>query len=188
MVEMGVPGFKCFLIHSGVDEFPAVTRDQVVEALTELKDTGAVLLFHAECEVEEEGGGGGDPDLYSTFLSSRPASMETAAIQLVIDVCRLTGVPCHIVHLSAAAALPLIRAARAEGLPLTVETCHHYLNLTSAEIPARATQYKCCPPIRDEHNQELLWEAVLAGDIDMIVSDHSPCTPDLKLPGKSRLA
>ena len=190
MVEMGVPGFKCFLIHSGVDEFPAVNRDQVVEALMELRDTGAVLLFHAECEVEEDGGGdcGGDPDLYSTFLSSRPASMETAAIQLVIDVCRLTEVPYHIVHLSAASALPLIRAARAEGVQLTVETCHHYLNLTSAEIPARATQYKCCPPIRDEHNQELLWEAVLAGDIDMIVSDHSPCTPDLKLPGKSRLA
>ena len=95
MVEMGVPGFKCFLIHSGVDEFPAVTRAQVLEALTELRDTGAVLLFHAECEVEEEeeedsGEAEGDPDLYSTFLSSRPPSMETAAIQLVIDVCRLT--------------------------------------------------------------------------------------------------
>ena len=193
MVAMGVPGFKCFLIHSGVDEFPAVDRDQVVEALTELRDTGAVLLFHAECEVEEDGGAesgaesGADPDLYSTFLSSRPSSMETAAIQLVVDVCRLTGVPCHIVHLSAASALPLIRAARAEGLQLTVETCHHYLNLSSAEIPPRATQYKCCPPIRDENNQELLWEAVMAGDIDIIVSDHSPCKPDLKLPGKSNI-
>ena len=187
MVEMGVPGFKCFLIHSGVDEFPAVTKPQVLEALLELKDTGAVLLFHAECEVEdEEEKGDGDPDLYSTFLSSRPPSMEMAAIEVVIDVCRQTRVPCHIVHLSAATALPLIRAARAEGLPLTVETCHHYLNLTAAEIPARATQYKCCPPIREEDNQELLWEAVLAGDIDMIVSDHSPCTPDLKLPGKSQ--
>ena len=190
MVEMGVPGFKCFLIHSGVDEFPAVTKPQVLEALLELRDTGAVLLFHAECEVEDEeekGDGEGDPDLYSTFLSSRPPSMEMAAIQVVIDVCRQTRVPCHIVHLSAASALPLIRAARAEGLPLTVETCHHYLNLTAAEIPARATQYKCCPPIREEDNQELLWEAVLAGDIDMIVSDHSPCTPDLKLPGKSNI-
>lgn len=103
----------------------------------------------------------------------------------MVDVCRHTGVPCHIVHLSAASALPLIRAARAEGLRLTVETCHHYLHLTSDLIPARATQYKCCPPIRDQENQELLWGAVLAGDIDMIVSDHSPCTPDLKLPGKS---
>ena len=95
MVEMGVPGFKCFLIPSGVDEFPAVSRAQVLEALTELRETGAVLLFHAECEVEEgeeeeSGEGGGDPDLYSTFLSSRPPSMETAAIQLVIDACRLT--------------------------------------------------------------------------------------------------
>ena len=118
MVEMGVPGFKCFLIHSGVDEFPAVTRPQVLEALLELRDTGAVLLFHAECEVEEEEESGeaeADPDPYSTFLSSRPASMETAAIQVVISVCRETRVPCHIVHLSAATALPLIRAARAEA-------------------------------------------------------------------------
>jgi len=182
MVALGVPGFKCFLIHSGVDEFPAVNREQAMEALKELKNTGATLLFHAECEVDgvDESG---DPAEYKTFLESRPPAMEISAIELVISLCRATLVPCHIVHLSSAEALPLIIAARAEGLPLTVETCHHYLNLVAEEIPARATQYKCCPPIRSRSNQESLWQAVVDGHIDMLVSDHSPCTPDLKKPG-----
>jgi len=112
MIELGVPGFKCFLIHSGVDEFPAVTQEQVEEALIEMKGTEAVLLFHAECEVAEENPDMStpcDPGLYSTFLESRPPAMELRAIQMVIDVCRKTRVPCHIVHLSAAHALPLIR-------------------------------------------------------------------------------
>jgi len=182
MVGLGVPGFKCFLIHSGVDEFPAVNKEQALEALEQLKNTGATLLFHAECEVDGTDDSG-DPAEYNTFLESRPPSMEISAIQLVIDICRSSKVPCHIVHLSAAEALPLIKAARAEGLPLSVETCHHYLNLTAEEIPARATQFKCCPPIRSSINQEALWQAVIDGHIDMLVSDHSPCTPDLKKPG-----
>jgi len=188
MVALGVPGFKCFLIHSGVDEFPAVTRDQARDALVELRDTGATLLFHAECELgleEEALLEVGDPGEYNTFLNSRPPSMELSAIQLVIDICRETRVPCHIVHLSAASALPLVKAAKAEGLPLTVETCHHYLSLAAEEVPVRATQYKCCPPIRGRSNREELWEAVKMGVIDMLVSDHSPCTPDLKRPGHS---
>jgi len=127
----------------------------------------------------------GDPGEYNTFLNSRPPSMELSAIQLVIDICRETRVPCHIVHLSAASALPLVKAAKAEGLPLTVETCHHYLSLAAEEVPVRATQYKCCPPIRGRSNREELWEAVKMGVIDMLVSDHSPCTPDLKRPGHS---
>ena len=182
MVGLGVPGFKCFLIHSGVDEFPAVNREQALEALEQMKNTGATLLFHAECEVDgiDESG---DPAEYKTFLNSRPPAMEISAIELVISLCRTSRVPCHIVHLSSAEALPLIKAARAEGLPLTVETCHHYLNLIAEDIPARATQFKCCPPIRSSANQELLWQAVLGGHIDMLVSDHSPCTPDLKKPG-----
>jgi len=182
MVGLGVPGFKCFLIHSGVDEFPAVNKEQALEALEQLKNTGATLLFHAECEVDGTDDSG-DPAEYNTFLESRPPAMEISAIQLVIDICRSSKVPCHIVHLSAAEALPLIKAARAEGLPLSVETCHHYLNLTAEEIPARATQFKCCPPIRSSINQEALWQAVIDGHIDMLVSDHSPCTPDLKKPG-----
>lgn len=185
MVSAGVPGFKCFLIHSGVDEFPAVTKDDVLTALAQLNGTEATLLFHAEVEVEDgiEAEAGGDPDNYSTFLASRPPSMEVKAIQTVIDCCRVTGVRCHIVHLSAAEALPIIRQAKKDGLPLTVETTHHYLNLEAEEVPARATQFKCCPPVRGKDNQEELWRAVLEGDIDMVVSDHSPCTPDLKQPG-----
>jgi len=188
MVALGVPGFKCFLIHSGVDEFPAVTRDQAREALVELRGTGATLLFHAECELGQEEEAlveVGDPGEYNTFLNSRPPSMELSAIQLVIDICRETRVPCHIVHLSAASALPMVKAAKAEGLPLTVETCHHYLSLAAEEVPVRATQYKCCPPIRGRSNREELWKAVKMGVIDMLVSDHSPCTPDLKRPGLS---
>jgi len=188
MVALGVPGFKCFLIHSGVDEFPAVTRDQAREALVELGGTGATLLFHAECELGQEEEAAlevGDPGEYNTFLNSRPPSMELSAIQLVVDICRETRVPCHIVHLSAASALPMVKAAKAEGLPLTVETCHHYLSLAAEEVPVRATQYKCCPPIRGRSNKEELWEAVKMGVIDMLVSDHSPCTPDLKRPGQS---
>merc|ERR1712106_1128403 len=157
MVGLGVPGFKCFLIHSGVDEFPAVNKEQALEALEQLKNTGATLLFHAECEVDGTDDTG-DPAEYNTFLESRPPSMEISAIQLVIDICRSSKVPCHIVHLSAAEALPLIKAAR-------------------------ATQFKCCPPIRSSINQEALWQAVIDGHIDMLVSDHSPCTPDLKKPG-----
>ena len=109
MIDMGVPGFKCFLIHSGVDEFPAVNEDQVLEALEQMKDTGAVLLFHAECDVGVEEDSASDPGLYSTFLESRPPVMEMTAIDLIISVCRRTRVPCHIVHLSAAGALPVIR-------------------------------------------------------------------------------
>lgn len=184
MVQAGVPGFKCFLIHSGVEEFPCVDEDDLLLALAQLKGTGATLLFHAECEIGSTEEEAGDPSSYSTFLASRPQDMELKAINLIIDLCRRTGVPCHIVHLSAASALPTIRKARGEGIALTVETCHHYLNLNSETIPDRATQYKCCPPIREQANQEELWDAIVQGDIDMVVSDHSPCTPDLKEPGK----
>jgi allantoinase len=114
MVGLGVPGFKCFLIHSGVDEFPAVNEEQAKEALEQLQHTGATLLFHAECEVDGTNDSG-DPAEYKTFLESRPPSMEISAIQLVISLCRSSKVPCHIVHLSAAEALPIIIAARAEG-------------------------------------------------------------------------
>ncbi|XP_023320245.1 allantoinase, mitochondrial [Eurytemora carolleeae] len=183
MVHVGVPGFKCFLIHSGVDEFPAVTEEDLLLALAQLKGTGASLLFHSESETGSEEQTG-DPNNYSTFLLSRPEEMELKAINLIIELARKTRVPCHIVHLSAASALPAIRKARKEGIPLTVETCHHYLNLNSETIPNNATQFKCCPPIREKSNQDQLWEALVQGDIDMVVSDHSPCTPDLKLPGE----
>ncbi|XP_060775756.1 allantoinase, mitochondrial-like isoform X2 [Neoarius graeffei] len=180
MVQAGVVGFKCFLIHSGVDEFPHVSEKDLHAAMKELQGTQSVLLFHAELEVHSSLIKDEDPCEYSTFLRSRPDVMELEAIRTVTQLCLQYQVRCHIVHLSSAKSLELIRGARQAGAPLTVETTHHYLTLNSDNIPSGATQFKCCPPIRDRANQEQLWAALRAGDIDMVVSDHSPCTPNLK--------
>uniref|UniRef100_A0A4W6EZ79 allantoinase n=1 Tax=Lates calcarifer TaxID=8187 RepID=A0A4W6EZ79_LATCA len=166
-----VAGFKCFLIHSGVEEFPHVTNCDLHAAMKQLQGTGSVLL-----QTTEES----DPSQYSTFLESRPDVMEVEAIRTVTELCLQYQVRCHIVHLSSAKPLKLIQKARQAGAPLTVETTHHYLSLCAENIPAGATQFKCCPPIRGSNNQEQLWSALKAGQIDMVVSDHSPCTPDLK--------
>ncbi|XP_062251055.1 allantoinase, mitochondrial isoform X2 [Platichthys flesus] len=180
MIQAGVAGFKCFLIHSGVEEFPHVTDSDLHTALKQLQGTGSVLLFHAELDVEQIIEETDDPCQYSTFLQSRPDIMEIEAIRNVTELCLQYQVRCHIVHLSSAKCLKLIQAARQAGAPLTVETTHHYLTLCAENIPAGATQFKCCPPIRGSENQEQLWSALKAGQIDMVVSDHSPCTPDLK--------
>ncbi|XP_068449341.1 allantoinase, mitochondrial isoform X1 [Clinocottus analis] len=180
MIQAGVAGFKCFLIHSGVEEFPHVTERDLHAAMTQLQGTGSVLLFHAERDVQQTPPKNGDPCQYSTFLQSRPDVMEMEAIRTVTELCLQYQVRCHIVHLSSAGPLELIHEARRAGAPLTVETTHHYLCLCAEDIPAGATQFKCCPPIRGSANQERLWSALKAGQIDMVVSDHSPCTPDLK--------
>ncbi|KAF2895691.1 hypothetical protein ILUMI_10471 [Ignelater luminosus] len=179
LIKAGVVGFKCFMIESGVDEFPFVQPNDIEIAMKTLEKTNSVLAFHAE--MNENTPVIGDPTVYETFLKSRPPSMELKAIATVIALAkRHPNVRTHIVHLSAAEALPLIVDAKKSGLNLTVETCHHYLNFKSEDIPNKATQYKCTPPIRDLKNQQILWEAVKHGILDMIVSDHSPCTPDLK--------
>lgn len=141
-----------------------------------------MLLFHAELETEHiQAETGSDPTLYNTFLESRPQVLETNAIDLVIELQRkYPTLRCHIVHLSAASALPAIRAAKAAGARLTIETCFHYLVLASDSIPDKQPQFKCCPPIRDESNRNALWEALKDGTIDCIVSDHSPCVAELK--------
>uniref|UniRef100_G3NKP4 allantoinase n=1 Tax=Gasterosteus aculeatus aculeatus TaxID=481459 RepID=G3NKP4_GASAC len=180
MIQAGVAGFKCFLIHSGVEEFPHVTEQDLHAAMAQLQGTGSVLLFHAEVDVQQTTQENGDPRQYSTFLQSRPDIMEMEAIRTITALCLQYQVRCHIVHLSSAKPLELIREARQAGAPLTVETTHHYLSLCAEDIPAGATQFKCCPPIRGSVNQEQLWSALKAGQIDMVVSDHSPCTPDLK--------
>ncbi|XP_031728859.1 allantoinase, mitochondrial isoform X1 [Anarrhichthys ocellatus] len=180
MIQAGVAGFKCFLIHSGVEEFPHVTDRDLHAAMAQLQGTGSVLLFHAERDVEQTTQENGDPCQYSTFLQSRPDVMEMEAIRTVAELCLQYQVRCHIVHLSSAKPLELIQEARQAGAPLTVETTHHYLSLCAENIPVGATQFKCCPPIRGSVNQEQLWSALKAGQIDMVVSDHSPCTPDLK--------
>lgn len=185
LVERGVRGFKCFLIHSGVDEFPHVTEEHLREAMPEIARLGSVLLVHAEVpgpiDAAAPSLAGLDPRHYDTFLRSRPRESENEAIALMIRLCRKTGCRVHIVHHSSSDALPMLRAARAEGLPITVETCPHYLTFAAEAIGEGNTHFKCCPPVRELENREKLWEAVGDGTIDMIVSDHSPCTPALKL-------
>ncbi len=185
LLEAGVRGFKCFLVHSGVDEFPHVTRENLLEALPELARQKAVLLVHAELsepiDAAAEELRDADPQDYQTFLRSRPRDAENKAVELMVSLCRETGARVHIVHHSSSDVLPLLKAARAEGLPVTVETCPHYLTFAAEEIPAGATHFKCCPPVRERENREKLWTALKEGVIDMIVSDHSPCTANLKL-------
>ncbi|OZJ05998.1 hypothetical protein BZG36_01152 [Bifiguratus adelaidae] len=189
LVARGVKGFKCFLIESGVEEFPCVTEQDLRPAMDALAGTGSLLQFHAEMEgcacASNHLSSTAVPDAYYTFLQSRPQSLELNAIELIVKLTReyyQQGKPVrtHIVHLSAADALPLIRQAKKEGLPLTVETCFHYLLFSAESIPNGATHFKCCPPIREDTNRKLLWEALMDGTIDYVVSDHSPCTPDLK--------
>lgn len=185
LVERGVRGFKCFLIHSGVDEFPHVAEADLRIAMPEIARLGTVLLVHAEVEgpINDAAASlaGCDHRAYDTFLRSRPRQSENQAIDLMVRLCRETGARVHIVHHSSSDALPILRAAKAEGLPLTVETCPHYLTFAAEDIADGATHFKCCPPVRERENREKLWAAVADGTIDMIVSDHSPCTPALKL-------
>ncbi|KAJ7132745.1 allantoinase [Mycena crocata] len=183
LVDAGVKGFKCFLIESGVEEFPCVSEADAQAAMEILQHSSTVLLFHAELDSSPVDAP--HPDLpstvYSTFLDSRPQKLETDAISLITKLQRLyPSLRCHIVHLSAASALPLIRAAKSSGLNLTVETCFHYLCLSADDIPSGHPEFKCCPPIRENTNRELLWEALLDGSIDCVVSDHSPCVTELK--------
>ena len=148
--------------------------------MNSLQNSSAVLMFHAELEVERSKASD-HPTHYSTFLNSRPEQMEYDAIEKIIELQRsYPSLHCHIVHLSASSALPLIRKAKKEGLNLTVETTFHYLCLSADEIPDGKPQFKCCPPIRDKRNRDLLWKAVIDGTIDMVVSDHSPCVASLK--------
>lgn len=180
LINAGVVGFKCFMCESGVEEFPCVNKDEIETAMKILENTDSVLAFHAELDDQIPMTNNDDPVQYGTFLRTRPASMEINAIKLIIELAKKYNVRTHIVHLSTAEALPLILQAKKDGLKLTVETCHHYLNLKDEDIPEKATQFKCTPPIRDLQNLNLLWDAIKNGVLDMVVSDHSPSTPDLK--------
>ena len=181
--EGGVFGFKAFLAPSGIDEFGHLDAAQLEKALEEIASLGSMLIVHAEDPAVLDAHANHGGASYPAFVESRPDEAETTAISRVIDGVRRTGARAHILHLSSAAALPALRAARAEGLPITVETCPHYLVLAEESIPDGATQFKCCPPIRSEANREALWQALLDGDIDVIVTDHSPATADLKFAG-----
>lgn len=181
MVEAGALGFKAFMCHSGIDDFPASDREVLREALRVLAPLGVPLLVHAELDAFAPELPAGLVRDYHDFLRSRPPAMEVEAIALLIELLRETGGRAHIVHLSTAEALPLIARAKAEGLRLSVETCPHYLTFAAEEIPVGATEYKCAPPIRERANRELLWQGLAEGVIDFVACDHSPCTPGLKL-------
>lgn len=191
MVEAGVRTFKCFMIDSGIPEFAWISEDQLLPAMQELARHGATLLAHAEIEHSALHGCDRDleshPESYRAFLKSRPASMENLAIGILIRLAKQTGCAVHIVHLSSAEALNDIRAAKAQGVPITCETCPHYLLLDAESIPDGDGRFKCMPPIRTQSNREQLWQGLLDGTIDFVVSDHSPCTPKLKRLGENNL-
>lgn len=185
LLRAGVAGCKAFLCPSGIDDFPKATAADLRAAMPALAAAGLPLLAHAELErddVDEAVLATLPPSSYRRWLLARPRAWEDAAIALLVALCRETGCAVHVVHLSSATALPILRAARAEGLPITVETCPHYLGLVAEEVPDGATAFKCAPPIREAKNREALWEGLADGTIDLVVTDHSPCTPGLKHP------
>lgn len=182
----GVFGFKCFLLHSGVDEFAPLNPQQLEQAMEEIAEFDGQLIVHAEdAELIEQGEAaqmqaGGITEVYATFEASRPNAAEFKAIAQVIDAAEKTGCRAHILHLSDSGSLEQIRQAQQRGVRITAETCPHYLSLFSEEIQDGATQFKCCPPIRTAGNRERLWAGLVDGVLGMVVSDHSPCTAELK--------
>jgi allantoinase len=184
LAAAGVAGFKCFLIHPGIDGFTMVTEPELRAALPHVARTGLPLLVHAELPgpVDEATQHLQDENWsrYSTYLQSRPEESELAAIRMLLALCREYKFRLHIVHLSASSALAELRAARAEGLSVTVETCPHYLHFCAEEIPDGATLYKCAPPIRSRNNREKLWQGLKDRIIDLVATDHSPCLPAMK--------
>ena len=178
--EAGVVGFKCFLIDSGVPEFPPLEVAGLRSVLGSLAALDALLIVHAEDAAEIKAASGRD---YGSFVASRPPVSERRAIEKVISAAAATGARAHIVHLSAAECVAMIAGAKAAGIRLTAETCPHYLYFAAEQVPDGATEFKCCPPVRDAINREALWRGLEAGVIDCVVSDHSPCPPELKAPG-----
>lgn len=192
MVDHGALGFKCFLIDSGVPEFAYIRENELPEPLRNLREANKPLLVHAELaepivqaeqKLKDE-----DFTKFLNFLKSRPRQAEDLAVAMLIRLCRDTRAPIHIVHHSSSNSLSMLEAARHEGLPITVETCPHYLFFSAEDVPDRATHYKCVPPIRENENRDKLWDALEKGIIDQVVSDHSPCVPELKRMGEGNFA
>ncbi len=181
--EAGVLGFKCFLSDSGADDFPPVDSRQLTAALRVLRGLDAPLLVHAESAEAGAGAiGEGGGRSYAGYLATRPRGIENLAIAQVIEAARATGGRAHVVHLSSSDALPMIASARRDGVRLTAESCPHYLTLTAEEIADGATAAKCSPPVREAANRELLWGGLRDRVLDLVVSDHSPCTAAMKEP------
>jgi allantoinase len=176
----GVFGFKCFLLHSGVDEFPPLRPAELGAYLETLRGFDGLMLVHAEDSDAIDRAPGCSGGHYRDFLASRPRAAENLAVAHVIEAARAARARAHILHLSSSDALPMLAGARRDGVRITAETCPHYLALSAEEIPDGATQFKCCPPVREASNRELLWRGLADGTIDCVVSDHSPCVPELK--------
>jgi allantoinase len=179
--EAGVLGFKCYVCETGLDEFPGVTIAQLEEAMRELAPLDQVLMVHAESEdaiakIPQI------PDTrnYAEYLTYRPRGVENLAVAQVIEASRLTGCRAHILHLSTADVLPMLASARRDGVKVSTETCPHYLTIAAEQIPDGGTAFKVGPPIREADNREALWRGIESGLLDMVISDHSPCTVEMK--------
>ncbi len=186
--EAGVLGFKCFLVDSGLAEFGPLRADELAAAMQTIADLGSVLLVHAELPGPIEAAAGRSAaagresrvSRYLEYMDSRPPEAESDAVELLVGLSQETGCRVHVVHVSAAQSVELLRAAAETGVAITAETCPHYLTFAADKIPDGATQFKCAPPIRDRAHREALWQALREGELDLIVSDHSPCPPELK--------
>ena len=185
--DAGVFGFKCFLADSGVPEFPALDAALLDATMQAVASFGGLLLVHAE-DPADLTAGPADSTRYRDFLASRPDASELSAIGDVVESSRRTGCRAHVVHVSAARALPLLAAARADGVPVTAETCPHYLTFAAEDVPDGATELKGCPPIREAANRERLWQGLEDGTLGCVVSDHSPCPAELKHRDTGRFA
>jgi allantoinase len=184
LATAGVPGFKCFLIHPGIDGFTMVTEPELRAALPPVARTGLPLLVHAELPGPVDAAtrrlADADWSKYATYLQSRPDEAELSAIRFMLGLCREFHFRLHVVHLATSQALDLLHAAKSEGLPVSVETCPHYLHFSADKIPDGQTLFKCAPPIRRPANREKLWQALREGLIDLVATDHSPCPPEMK--------
>lgn len=180
LYDAGVLGFKCFLLHSGVEEFPHLNPDELEAAMREVRSFDGLMIVHAEDTHAIDHAPAAHGETYDDFLKSRPRGAENLAVAQVIELARWTGCRVHILHVSSSDVLPMLASARRDGVRITAETCPHYLTFEAEEIPDGATQFKCCPPIREAANRELLWDGLRDGVIDLVVTDHSPSTLDLK--------
>jgi allantoinase len=178
LARRGVLGFKSFLVHSGIDDFPNVVPQDLDRGLPEIARTKVPWLVHAELELP--GAPAVHGDKYASYLASRPKEWENAAVRLVIEKAQATGCRAHVVHLSSADAVPLLNEARRAGVRISAETCPHYLTFAAEEVQDGDTRFKCSPPIRERANQDVLWRSLRDREIEFVVSDHSPCAPHLK--------
>lgn len=183
LAEAGVTGFKCFLADSGNPNFGHLNPEQFRRAMVRIAELGSVLLVHAESHRVIDGSPRPCGRGYASFLDSRPDAAEQDAVALVLDTAADTGARVHVVHVSSAAVLPALAAAKRSGVSVTAETCPHYLTFAAEAIPDGGTEFAACPPIRNAANRDRLWEALRDGTLDMVVSDHSPCAPEFKAEG-----